>query len=54
MSDAVYLALCTCPDQATAEALAESLVGQGLAACVNILPGVLSVYRWEGSLARDT
>ncbi len=53
MSDAVYLALCTCPDQATAEALAESLVDQGLAACVNILPGVLSVYRWEGSLARD-
>ena len=53
MSDAVFLALCTCPDQATAEALAESLVDEGLAACVNILPGVLSVYRWEGRLAKD-
>ena len=54
MSDNVYLALCTCPDQATAEALAGSLVEQGLAACVNIVPGVLSVYRWQGSLVRDS
>jgi periplasmic divalent cation tolerance protein len=53
MSDAVFLTLCTCPDEATAEALAESLVDEGLAACVNILPGVLSVYRWEGRLAKD-
>jgi periplasmic divalent cation tolerance protein len=54
MSDNVYLALCTCPDQATAEALAGSLVEQGLAACVNIVPGVLSMYRWQGSLVRDS
>ena len=53
MSDIVYLALCTCPDQASAEALADAVVSQGLAACVNILPGVLSVYRWEGKIAKD-
>lgn len=53
MSDAVYLAFCTCPNQATAEALAEAVVSEGLAACVNILPGVLSVYRWEGTITRD-
>ncbi|MGB5733643.1 MAG: divalent-cation tolerance protein CutA [Thiohalocapsa sp.] len=53
MSDIVYLALCTCPDQASAEALADAVVNQGLAACVNILPGVVSVYRWEGKIAKD-
>lgn len=43
----VLLVLCTCPDAATGTALAESLVQARLAACVNRLPGVLSVYRWQ-------
>jgi len=47
MTADVQLLLCTCPDQATAEGLAEGLVGTGLAACVNILPGLMSVYRWQ-------
>ncbi len=42
--------LCTCPDQQTAENLARHIVQQQLAACVNIVPGLTSVYRWEGQI----
>ena len=38
------------PHLAAAQALARSLVQQQLAACVNILPAVQSVYRWQGAL----
>lgn len=36
------------PDMAAARELARSLVEQRLAACVNILPAMQSVYRWQG------
>lgn len=42
------LVFCTCPDQATAQNIAEQLVDKQLAACVNILPGITSVYQWQG------
>lgn len=42
------LILCTCPDEATARIIADHLVDQQLAACVNILPGLTSVYQWQG------
>jgi len=44
------LVLTNLPDAASAEALAHELVRQRLAACVNILPAVKSVYRWQGAL----
>lgn len=44
------LVLCTCPDDGAAKSLAEALVRERLAACVNILPGVASVYLWQGAL----
>lgn len=44
------LVLCTCPDTATAQALARLLVELRLAACVNLLPPMLSVYRWQGQV----
>jgi periplasmic divalent cation tolerance protein len=44
------LILCTCPDRDTAEKIAHLLVTGQLAACVNILPGVLSVYTWQGQV----
>lgn len=47
-SQQYQLVLCTCPDQASARQIAAQLVDEGLAACVNILPGVESVYRWQG------
>lgn len=49
----IELCLCTCPDSASAEALARALVGEGLAACVNLLPGIRSIYRWKGELCSE-
>ncbi len=48
----VRLLLTTAPPDA-AEALAQALVEPGLAACVNLFPGVRSVYRWEGAVQND-
>jgi len=45
MADALQLHV-TMPDQERATALDRALVDEGLAACVNILPGVKSIYRW--------
>jgi periplasmic divalent cation tolerance protein len=39
--------LCTCPDKDTAEKIAHLLVNGKLAACVNIFPGITSIYRWH-------
>ena len=44
----IVLALTTLPGNFDATKLAQELIGSGLAACVNILPGVKSVYTWEG------
>lgn len=46
----VLVVVTNLPDRATAERIADSLVTQGVAACVNILAGCTSVYRWEGKL----
>jgi periplasmic divalent cation tolerance protein len=45
--------LCTCPDEDTAARLARGLIETRLAACVNILPGVRSIYRWQGEVSDD-
>jgi periplasmic divalent cation tolerance protein len=47
------LVLCTCPDQESAIRIAERLVGERLAACVNLLPGLTSIYRWQGAIERE-
>lgn len=47
------LVVTTCPDSAAAEALARPLVEGGLAACVTIVPGALSLYEWEGKVQRE-
>ena len=47
---AVLACLCTCPDEASARRIATRLVEERLAACVNLLPGVHSVYRWHGAV----
>ena len=49
--DTVYLEVhVTTPDAPTATRLAHLLVEDRLAACVQVLPGVTSVYRWQGSV----
>ena len=45
---------CNCPDLATAERIATCVVGERLAACVNIVPGLISIYRWQGAVQRDS
>lgn len=50
MSNKYHLVLCTCPDQDCAQHLATMLIEGNLAACVNILPGIMSVYRWQGKI----
>jgi periplasmic divalent cation tolerance protein len=47
MSDTV-VALTTLPADFDAAPLAQDLVAAGLAACINIVPGVMSVYTWKG------
>ncbi|RIH86074.1 Divalent-cation tolerance protein CutA [Calidithermus terrae] len=42
--------LCTVPDEDSARRIAQALVAEGLAACVNVLPRLTSVYRWEGEV----
>ena len=44
----IVVALTTLPADVDATALAKQLVGSGLAACVNIVPRVVSVYTWKG------
>ncbi|HMF41729.1 MAG TPA: divalent-cation tolerance protein CutA [Polyangia bacterium] len=53
MADAVEVHV-TMPDKERATALARTLLEEGLAACVNIIPGVTSLYRWDGQLQEDS
>ncbi len=46
----VVLLLTTWPDKSSAEQAARHWVNKKLAACVNILPSMLSIYHWEGKL----
>lgn len=49
----IRVALTTCSDADSAAGLAAQLVERGLAACVNIVPGVRSIYRWQGRVEDD-
>lgn len=49
----VLVVLSTCPDDAVAGRIATALIAGNLAACVNRLPGVRSMYRWEGRIQDD-
>ena len=53
MPTTLQIVLCTVPDQQTGEAIANALVTEQLAACVNIVPGITSVYRWKGAVEQD-
>ena len=46
--------LCTVPDRESGEKIAQSLVENRLAACVNLVPGLVSIYRWEGAVKKDS
>ena len=51
---AARVVLITAPDASTARVLARALVERSLAACVNLVPGVTSIYRWKGALEEQS
>lgn len=53
MESTKLLVLTNLPDRAAAERLADMLIAEQLAACVNILAPCRSVYRWKGALQHD-
>ena len=48
----VLVVLCTFPDVEKARQTGTALVEAQLAACVNLLPGIESIYRWQGAVER--
>ena len=53
MKPNALLTFCTCPFGEPADTIADTLVREGLAACVNQIPGLTSVYRWQGKIEHD-
>jgi periplasmic divalent cation tolerance protein len=52
MSERVVV-LSTVAREQDAETIARELVQRGLAACVNVVPGLVSIYRWKGQVQRE-
>ena len=52
MAENHIVTLCTVPDRESGERIAQALVEEKLAACVNLLPGVSSTYRWQGKVEK--
>lgn len=53
-NDKAVLIYSTFPALDSAEQVGAALVDAGLAACVNILPGMVSIYGWQGARQRDS
>lgn len=47
------IVLCTTNNQDSAKSIAKSLVEENLCACVNIIPNICSIYRWEDKIETD-
>lgn len=47
------LILTTCPDLTSAHSIAEGLVKLEIAACVNILPTIISIYKWQNNIEQS-
>jgi periplasmic divalent cation tolerance protein len=54
MTESFKIVLTTCANNSEANTLASLIITNKLAACVNILPEVRSVYMWEGKLEQQT
>lgn len=53
MAKNFQIALCTAPDLEVAQHLASLMVERKLAACVNLLPNIISVYQWQGEIEQE-
>jgi periplasmic divalent cation tolerance protein len=53
MEDSIVILLSTCPSAEVGSEIARKLVEARVAACVNIVPGVRSIYRWKGGICDD-
>ena len=49
-----HMILSTAPTEAVAASIARTLVEERLVACVNLVPHVRSIYRWEGAVTDET
>lgn len=49
----MLLVLCTFPEMGKAREICTAVVAEGLAACVNLVPGVESIYLWEGKMQSE-
>lgn len=52
-SGSISAAYVTCPDIPVAKQIARGLVERKLAACVNIIPNIISIYDWKGKIEED-
>lgn len=53
MKDEVLVVFCNFPDEAKARQIGALMVERQVAACVNVVPGLRSIYRWEGETHDD-
>ena len=53
MKEQVLLVYCAVPNTEEAKSIARLLINKKLAACCNVIPGLISIYRWEGKLEEE-
>lgn len=49
----ILVVLSACPDTDTASRIGRTVVEESLAACVNVVPGIRSIYLWKGAMRDD-
>jgi len=54
LQEVYQIVFCTCPNQEIAVKLGSALVEAKLAACVNIIPGLTSIYTWQEKIETST
>ncbi len=54
MKEQLFVVFVTCPNEEVGKTLAKNAVESHLAACVNILPSISSVYYWDGAVQSDS
>ncbi|MBK1827248.1 divalent-cation tolerance protein CutA [Haloferula rosea] len=54
MKNEVLVVLCSFPSEKEARQIGAALVEKQAAACVNVIPGATSIYRWEGKIHEDS